>query len=93
MDYDSLVKKVYDLFLGEINEDGMKYYFRKWAVKNNYPLPKMIRLLKGTAYNSEEDKIAIVQEDDSCIYYNDSCHRYCYLNKSEEGTIFEYIKL
>lgn len=60
-------------------------------IKHNVKSPKRFRLLKDTAYNSEGDIISIVEETENEIYYYDSCKRYCYLNKSEEGKIFEYI--
>jgi hypothetical protein len=44
------------------------------------------------AFNSVGEVVPLVSEDENSVYYNDSCHRYCYLNKCDEGLDFEYIK-
>lgn len=91
MRYKPLVEKVYELYLGEIHEDNLKEFFVEWAEKNKYKLPKKIRFLKNMAYNSAGEVVPIVHEDKDNIYYNDSCRRYCYLEKSAEGIDFEYL--
>jgi hypothetical protein len=93
MNYKPLLKKLYDFYIGELRENELRQYFNKWAENNNYILPKHIKLLKNTAYNSEGDIIPIVLETEKEIYYYDSCHRYCYLNKNEEGIYFRYYSL
>lgn len=90
-EYRKLVNKLYEQYLGDICPDEVNQYFKKWAKKNNYPLPKHIRFLKDMAYNCEGDTVPVIQETDSEVYYNDSCHRYCYLYKSDEGSDFEYV--
>lgn len=92
MKYKPLADKVYEFYLGEIREDELKDFFSEWAINNNYPLPKRIRFLKDMAYNCSGEEVPIVLEDGKSIYYNDSFHRYCYLNKCDEGIDFEYIK-
>jgi len=89
-EYKNLIKKVYKQYLGDISSDELNDYFKEWARRNSYMLPKHIRFLKDMAYNSEGDIVPIIQETDGEVYYNDSCHRYCYLNKSDEGIDFEY---
>jgi hypothetical protein len=92
INYKPLINKIYEHYLGEIYPDELNEFFIDWAKQNNYPLPKMIKLLTNMAYNSEGDIIPIVQECEENIYYNDGCHRYCYLSKKDEGIHFEYIK-
>lgn len=88
--YTELLKQLNELYLGEIRTDAFLDFYKEWAEKNNYSLSKCFKLLTNTAYNSKGDIIPIVEETEEEIYYNDSCHRYCYLNKSEEGKTFEY---
>jgi len=51
-----------------------------------------VRLLKSTAYNDEGDTLKVVFEDELDIYYYDSFERYCYLEKFNEGIIWERVK-
>lgn len=92
MNYKSLIKKVYEHYTGEINSDELNDYFVDWAEKNKYPMPKRIRLYKDTAWNCEGDIIPIVEECENNLYYNDSMHRWCYIEKKFEGDWFEYVK-
>jgi hypothetical protein len=90
INYSSLINKLKKFYVGEIYESEFKAYFKQWAITNNIELPKHIKLLKDTAYNSMEDVIPIVHETKDEIYYYDSCSRYCYFDKSDEGIWFEY---
>jgi hypothetical protein len=83
VNYTGLVKKAYDFFVGDAGEDEFKLYFEQWAKKNEYTLPKRVRLLKDTAWNVEGDVLHILNEDEENIYYNDSMNRWCYLPKNE----------
>lgn len=93
MNNQTLANAVYNFYLGEIREDELFDIFLEWAKENKYPLPKMIKLLKNMAFNSIGEVVPLVSEDENSIYYNDSCHRYCYLNKSDEGIDFEYVSV
>ena len=88
----SLAKMVLEFYIGEIDEDDLKSYFKKWAKKNNYKLPKSIRLLKDIVTNDEGEIIHIVSETENEIYFHDGWDRWSYLNKNEEGLLFEYIE-
>lgn len=61
-------------------------------------IPKKIRFLKETAYNSEGDivKVAHWVEPDGDnpgeVYYYDSLGRYCYLLLTEENDAFARVK-
>lgn len=50
-----------------------------------------ILFLEDTAYNCKGDVVPVAQEDDNEIYYYDSCRRWCYLLKSEEGKVYKYV--
>jgi len=41
--------------------------------------------------NSAGDIVKVVYETEKEVYYYDGFRRYCYLNKSEEGTEYRYI--
>jgi hypothetical protein len=90
INYKPILKKLGEFYIGDIREDELKDYYKKWAEKNGIKLTKCFRLIRDTAYNSEGDVIPIVSETDAEIYYYDSFHRWCYLNKSDEGLYFEY---
>lgn len=51
-----------------------------------------VKLLKSTAYNDSGDILKVKEETDGEIYYYDSCKRWCYLYKSEEGTVYERLE-
>ena len=90
INYKPLLKKLSEFYIGEMREDDLKKYYKKWAKKNGIELVKCIKLLQNTAFNSEGDVMPIVLETEKEIYYYDSVHRYCYFNKSEEGLYFVY---
>lgn len=92
MKYRKIVNKLYKWVQGEIYNEELIDYFYKWAEENNFKLKKRIRFLENMAYNSEGDIVTVVLEDEDNIYYNDSCHRYCYQKKKDEGKLFEYVR-
>lgn len=49
-----------------------------------------IRLLISTAYNDEGDILKVKAEDNENVYYYDTFHRWCYLEKFLEGKEWEY---
>jgi hypothetical protein len=89
----ALVKKMFLFYLGEISDEQLREYFVKWAVKSDYKLPKMIRFLKSSAYNSEGDIVPLANETDGEVYYYDSCRRYCYLSKTDDKDSFEFVSI
>ena len=89
-DYKSLLEQSYQLYLREIDEDDFRYFFSDWAQENDFKMPKRIRFLENMAYNSSGETVPIVQETEKEVYYNDGCHRYCYLLKSEIGRLWEW---
>jgi hypothetical protein len=91
MEYKPLVDKLYEFYLGEIYGEELKEFFIEWANENKYLLPKKIRFLRDMSYNSIGEVVPIVLEDEDNVYYYDSCHRYCYLRKSDEGLDFKYL--
>jgi hypothetical protein len=51
-----------------------------------------ITLLESTFGNDKGDMLKVLMETDGEIYYYDSFRRWCYLEKIEEGTAFEWKK-
>lgn len=50
-----------------------------------------IEFLQSSFGNDVGDIVKVIEETDTEVYYNDSFHRYCYMNKSEEGVNYRYI--
>ena len=53
--------------------------------------PARIEFLTNGFGNSAGDIVKVVEETEGEVYYYDGFRRYCYLNKSEEGTEYRYI--
>ena len=51
-----------------------------------------IRFLDYMFGNDVGDVVNVQMMTDGAIYYYDTFRRWCYLNKSEEGTAFEWVR-
>ena len=72
-------------------ENAMSEYLQGQEVNfMKEPTLFKVELLEGTAYNDEGDILRVkAVDEDGTIYYYDSFHRWCYLKKSEEGTVWK----
>lgn len=50
-----------------------------------------IVFLENTFGNTEGEVVKVLHETDEHVYYNDGFRRYCYMEKSEEGTAYRYV--